>query len=205
MTVAYIRVSTAKQTGDGQRAIINQYAANQGIRIDKTIKETVSSRKKRQDRKVQNLIDMLESGDTVIVSEMSRLARSMQELFGIVSDIRERKATLIIAGDNRVIEPVESIDTNAWMFAVSIGAQLERELISERTKAALAVKREEGMKLGRPKGASKLAKHDEQINEWLDKGISKASIAKLLDCSRNTLYLYLDNRPKRKTKSANRS
>lgn len=205
MTVAYIRVSTAKQTGDGQRAIINQYAANQGIRIDKTIKETVSSRKKRQDRKVQNLIDMLESGDTVIVSEMSRLARSMQELFGIVSDIRERKATLIIAGDNRVIEPVESIDTNAWMFAVSIGAQLERELISERTKAALAVKREEGTKLGRPKGASKLAKHDEQINEWLDKGISKASIAKLLDCSRNTLYLYLDNRPKRKTKSANRS
>lgn len=122
----------------------------------------------------------------------------MTEVFSIIETIRERGARLEVVSEGLSIRPGKTdIKTEAVLSALSLAGRIERDMISERTKHALQARKAAGVKLGRPAGGSKLEKHDETIAGYLDKGISKASIAKLLDVSRSTLYAYLDARGKK--------
>lgn len=207
MNIAYIRTSTGGQDGQGQRKAILEYCASQGVKIDDWKTETVSSRVKRTDREISKIAEGLGNGDTVIVSELSRLGRSsITEVFSIIETIREKGAGLEIVSEGLSIKPGKTdIKTEAVLSALSLAGRIERDMISERTKNALQARKEAGVKLGRPAGGSKLEKYDDVIQGYLDKKISKASIAKLLDVSRSTLYAYLKAREKKgKPKRENR-
>jgi DNA invertase Pin-like site-specific DNA recombinase len=199
MNIAYIRTSTGGQDGQGQRKAILEYCASRGVKVDTWKEETVSSRVKKADREISRIAEGLQAGDTVIVSELSRLGRSsITEVFSIIESIRERGAGLEIVSEGLSIKPGKTdVKTEAVLSALSLAGRIERDMISERTKNALQARKGAGVKLGRPTGGSKLEKFDAEIQGYLDKKISKASIAKLLDVSRSTLYGYLKARENR--------
>lgn len=196
MTYAYLRASTGAQDHDGQRLSILQWAAGIGERIDQWTEETISSRTKYADREIAGLIDRLTTGDTIVTSELSRLARSMCELFSIVQAVRDRGASIVLAREGRTIGAAETIEGNAWLFAVSIGAQIERQMISERTKAALAARKAAGKPLGRPKGPgkSKLDEHRAEIVRALRFGAPIRHLARLYHVAPSTMQRYLNGR-----------
>lgn len=194
MNYAYRRMSTGKQDGEGQRGKILEWSAANGVKIDRWVSETVSSRKHRSERDVSVLVSKLEAGDMVLVSELSRLARSMGELVSIVQEVRERGASIAVADSGKVLTPEDDWQTDLYLMGMSVAAQIEREMVSQRTKAALQARKEAGMKLGRPKGSSKLRERDDEIARYLKLGINKADIAKLLGVARSTLYAYLEAR-----------
>ena len=195
MTVtAYIRISTDKQEVENQKHRINEYAAGQGIKIDNCITETVSSRK--TDREIYQLIDSLEPGDKIIVTELSRLGRSgMIEVSRILGTIQDKKASLSVIQNNIEIEPGKmSVEAQAIVFALSIASELERDLISERTKAALKARKDQGVKLGRPVGYSVLTGREAELDKYLKLGINKSAFAKLMGVSRGAVYNFLNKR-----------
>ena len=194
MNYAYRRMSTGVQDGEGQRSKVLEWCAANGVRVDRWVSETISSRKHRRDREVSTLVGKLEAGDMVVVSELSRLARSMGELVSIVQDIRDRGASLAVAESGKVLTPDDDWQTDLYLMGMSVAAQIEREMVSQRTKAALQARREAGVKLGRPKGSSKLRERDGEIDRYLKLGINKADIARLVGVSRSTLYSYLESR-----------
>ncbi len=196
----YIRISTERQEGDNQRHRINEYAAKNGLKIDSWIEETISSRK--NDRAIYGLVGRLEENDLIIVTELSRLGRSsVSEIFGILKDIQNKKAGLFVIQESIKIDGGKmSVQAETLVFALSIASRLERDLISERTKAALAARKAQGVKLGRPVGYSVLAGKETEIEKYLALGLNKTSIAKLLGVSRSTVYAYLEKKGKRKQK-----
>ena len=194
MNYAYRRMSTGVQDGEGQRSKVLEWCAANGVKVDRWVSETISSRKHRRDREVSVLVSKLERGDMVVVSELSRLARSMGELVSIVQDIRDRGASLAVAESGKVLTPDDDWQTDLYLMGMSVAAQIEREMVSQRTKAALQARREAGVKLGRPKGSSKLRERDGEIDRYLKLGINKSDIARLVGVSRSTLYSYLESR-----------
>ncbi|MBT4089379.1 MAG: recombinase family protein [Deltaproteobacteria bacterium] len=193
-TTAYIRISTEKQEVENQKHRINEYAAGQGIKIDNWIIETVSSRK--ADREIYQLIDNLEPGDKIIVTELSRLGRSgVTEVFKILGTIQDKKASLSVIQDGIEIDAGEmSTQAEVMVFALGIASKLERELISERTKAALKSRKDQGVKLGRPEGYSVLNGREPELDKYLKLGINKSAIAKLMGVSRGAVYNFLNKR-----------
>ena len=196
MTIGYIRVSTEGQDDKGQEHRIYEYANGKGYSVDNIVKETISSRKARKDRKITKLVEMLNPGDRILVTELSRLGRSsITEVGAIIEAIRDKGAGLSVVNEGIDIEPGKDIDLKAQavLSALLLAGRIERDMISERTKSALQARKAQGVKLGRPEG-SKLDNRVEEIDGYLEKGISKASIAKLLDVSRPTLYAFLNKR-----------
>ena len=209
MNIAYIRTSTGGQNGQGQRKAILEWSASRGVKIDTWEVESISSRVKKEERKISKITEGLTAGDTVIVSELSRLGRSsMMEIFSIIETIREQGAGLEVVSESLTITSGKTdIKTEAVLSALSLAGRIERDMISERTKHALQARKQAGVKLGRPAGGSKLEQYDDVIQGYLNKKISKMSIAKILDVSRSTLYAYLKNRgkagkPKRENRKA---
>lgn len=190
----YARISTNGQDAERQRLDIHEYAAKNGMAAPEIITETVSSRK--EDRQVFALIDRLEKNDVLIVTELSRLCRSMIELNGMVATVLQKGASIhVVTG-----KPVDaSIESQCMVFAIGIAAQIERDLISERTKSALKARKEQGVKLGRPEGKGK--KVDEAlkakgltvdyITGMANAGLSVAKIAKLIDLDARTVGAWL--------------
>jgi putative DNA-invertase from lambdoid prophage Rac len=192
MNYGYIRVSTDKQDFDNQRAAILNYVNAQDALTGKIefISETISSRK--SERAIYQLIDKLSTGDSLIIFELSRLARSMSELEAIRVKIAEKGATIYAISQNLIIKPDGSdIITQTLIFAFSISAQIERQMISDRTKSALAARKSQGLVLGRPAGQSKLDGHKQDIERYRQLGLNLTAIAKLLDCNRQTLANWL--------------
>jgi len=189
---AYLRVSTDQQDVDNQRHGILEYCNKNKINDLSFIEDTVSGKKKWKERKIGELIhNTMRPGDTLIVSEISRLARSTLQVLEILEVSAEQKFAVHIAKQNLVF--TEKGDMTSTIMATVLGmvAQIEREFISMRTKEALAAKKAAGMELGRPKGPAKAVKLDEKRSEilmLLDKGVSKRSIAKIVDCAPSTLY-----------------
>jgi len=194
MIYAYVRVSTDKQETENQKFEILKYANEKKLGNVEFIEETVSGRKSWKDRKIGTLISELKKGDILIVTELSRLGRSMLEIMELLSVLLRKGVELHVVKSNQVLK--DDLQSKVFAMAFSIAAEIERELISQRTREALQRRKAEGKPLGRPKGSysSKLDKYKEQIEELRAKGVSIASIAKILEVPYTTLYDYLRRR-----------
>jgi len=187
---SYLRVSTDKQDLDNQRVSVLEYANKNGLHDVQFVEETVSS--KLKDRKIFELVETLKDGDTLIVFELSRLARSMKELESIRVKVADRGADIHAISQNLIIKSDgNDIATKSLVFALELSAQIERDMISERTRNALAIRKSKGLPMGRPKGDSKVEKYREDIEKYFKLGINVTAIAKLIGCSRSTLNNWL--------------
>lgn len=196
MVVAYVRVSTQEQHLERQIRDLETYAEHHHWVIGKMVKEKITSR--TATRQIFPLLETLQKNDVLLCCELSRLARSMIELDQIVFSCQSRGITLHIvhgmAGSPLVIGNNEDIVSRTMLFAFQISAKLERDLLSSRIKSALATKKAQGMRLGRPLNSyrSKLEPYRPQIEMLLAKKVSISSIQKLLGvCTYATLYTYL--------------
>jgi DNA invertase Pin-like site-specific DNA recombinase len=195
MVYGYARVSTDKQDIERQRLELLDYANRYGLGSVKLTIETISSRK--QDREVYTMLDSLKAGDHVLVGELSRLARNMIELNGIICRIVQSGASLHVVSGALSGKPIDdSIQAQAMIFAIGMAGQIERDMISERTKSGLAARKAQGVKLGRPSGVSKLDSQAADIDKYLKLNVDKANIARIIGCSRGTLYAWLKARGK---------
>lgn len=196
MIYAYIRVSSDKQTTENQRFEILKFADEKKLSINHWLEETVSSTKKLKDRKLHSLIEKLSSKDSLILSELSRLGRSIMEVMSILNLLMEKGVKVFTTKER--YELGNNINSKVLAFAFSLSAEIERNMISQRTKDALARKRSEGKALGRPKGTlskkTKLTGKENTIKELLSKNISVSSIARILGVNRLTLSSYIKTR-----------
>jgi putative DNA-invertase from lambdoid prophage Rac len=196
MIYAYLRVSTDKQTVENQRYEILKYADTKKLSIDQWVEETASGVKSVKDRKVGELLTRMEKGDIFLVSELSRLGRNLMEVMSILHDCMEKDVKVFAIKEG--YELGNNINSKVLAFAFSLSAEIERNLISQRTKEALARKKSEGMRLGRPKGSQnkevKLTGKEEDIKKLLDKKVAVAAIARILDVNRLTVRSFIKTR-----------
>lgn len=196
MIYAYIRVSTDKQSVENQRFEILKYADTKKITIDKWVKETVSSRRKLTDRLLATTLDQLQSNDTLIVSELSRLGRNLMEVMSILHTCMDKDVQVHTIKEN--YELGNNISSKVLAFAFSLSAEIERQLISQRTKEALARKKKEGVKLGRPKGSlskqTKLSGKEDDIKILLEKDIGYSAIGRIFGVNRLTVKSFVASR-----------
>lgn len=196
MIYAYIRVSTNKQTIENQRFEILKYADAKKLSIDHWVEETVSSRRKLTDRLLGKTLEELKTEDVLIVSELSRLGRNLMEVMSILHTCMDREIQVHTIKEK--YELGNNINSKVLAFAFSLSAEIERQLISQRTKEALARKKSEGMKLGRPKGSlskqTKLSGKEEEIKILLDKQISFSAIGRILGVNRLTVKNFVESR-----------
>jgi DNA invertase Pin-like site-specific DNA recombinase len=192
MIFAYIRVSTEKQSLENQKYEILKFADQKKIQIDKWIEETVSGTKKIEDRKLGDLLKKMNNGDILITTELSRIGRSLMEVMSILHDCMNREIKVFTTKEK--YELGNNISSKVLAFAFSLSAEIERALISQRTKEALARKKSEGFKLGRPKGSfakeTKLTGKAEEIRHLLSKNVSKSAIARLMGVNRLTVVRF---------------
>lgn len=195
--IAYVRVSTNKQELENQRYEIERYCQARSIVVDQWDEEIVSGTVKLKDRKAGAMLEKLGSGDMLIVSEISRLSRSLRTVLNIIEDAIEAGVIITTVKENFVFGD----NLNSRIIAASFGlaAQIERSLISARTKEALARKKSEGIVLGRPAGSTKpenfkLHGKDEKILRYMEKRVPITAQARLLDVNRKTLSSYIQMR-----------
>ena len=191
----YIRISTSDQSIQGQEYGILRFAKDRHWTIDEIVNETVSGAVPYQKRKLGALLDQCKAKDTLIVTEISRLGRSLMEVLGVVNLCLSKGISLYTIKER--FELNDTINSKVLVFAFGLASELERQLISQRTKEALARKRADGVQLGRPKGSkgkSKLDGKEAEIGMFLAKGVTKASIAKILDCDPGTIAAFIKTR-----------
>lgn len=193
MIYGYIRVSTDKQNVENQRFEIENYCKERGMIVNAWIEETISGTKKIDQRKLGKLLNKLKKDDILICAELSRLGRNMFMIMSILNYCMEKEIKVWTIKDNYRLG--DDLTSKVLAFAFGLSAEIERNLISQRTKEALVKKRAEGIVLGRPKGRKssyyKLSGRDNLIKELLNKGIPKIQIAKILNVHRNTLSAYI--------------
>jgi DNA invertase Pin-like site-specific DNA recombinase len=195
MVYGYIRVSTDKQTVDNQRFEIERFCSKNSIVIDKWIEETISGIQLPEKRLLGSLLAEAKTGDLIICSELSRLGRSMFMIMSILNLLMINGVKIRTIKDNYQLG--DSIQAKILAFAFGIAAEIERDLISQRTKEALARKRSEGFALGRPTGRKsdklKLSGHEAEIQMLLDENISISAIARKFGVCRKTVVSFLNN------------
>jgi DNA invertase Pin-like site-specific DNA recombinase len=196
-TIGYIRVSTNQQDCSNQEYEILSYSQKNNFKVDSFISVEMSSRKNLDDRRINELLEQLLTGDHLIVSELSRLGRSTHEALGIINTLFQRKVSLTCIKQNLIMKDTNDIQTKMMVTMFSLFSELERDLISQRTKMSLQSKKMMGIVLGRPKGkigTSKLDSKREYILELLKKKVSVSSISRILDCNRGTVMNYIKSR-----------
>lgn len=196
MIYAYIRVSTDAQDCENQKIGINNKAKVLGINIDKYIMDSgVSGTKEPNKRALGGILKKLQPGDIIICSEISRLGRKLFMIMRILEHCMKCGAKVYTVKDG--YELGDNIQSKVLAFAFGISAEIERDLISMRTREALAYKRKCGIKLGRQYGSKnkhhKIDRHKDTIKKLLDKGVSKCAIARKIHISTPTLYTFLKN------------
>ena len=196
MIYGYIRVSTDKQTVENQRYEINQFCDRQEMVIEKWIEETISGAKNVEDRKLGKLLKRMKKGDILICSELSRLGRNLLMIMGILNECMNKDIQVWTIKDNYRLG--SDINSKVLAFAFGLSAEIERNLISQRTKEALARKRAEGVVLGRPKGKKsskrKLTGQEQKIKELLDKKVSYSAIGRILGVHRLTVSAFVKSK-----------
>ena len=193
MIYGYIRVSTDRQTVENQRFEINQFCEKQQIVVNKWIEETISGTKEVQERQLGKLLKRMKKGDVLICSELSRLGRNLLMIMGVLNECMNRDIQVWTIKDNYRLG--SDINSKVLAFAFGLSAEIERNLISQRTKEALARKKAEGVVLGRPKGSksakTKLNGQEKQIKELLEKKVSYSAIGRILGVHRLTVSSFV--------------
>lgn len=189
MIYGYIRVSTDKQTVENQRYEIQRFCEQEDIEIDQWVEETVSGSKEPEKRKLGMILKEMQKDDILISSELSRLGRSLLMIMSILNQCLKQEVMVWTIKDNYRLG--SDISSKVLAFAFSLSAEIERNLISQRTKEALARRRADGVVLGRPKGSKnsrlKLTGREEEICRLLKLGWSKSRIARHMNVHRITL------------------
>ena len=165
-TIACIRVSTNARDIGSQKHVIDEYARAEGITIDDFIELEIPAKKTIDKERISEILDRLDEGDLFIVSELSRLGRSTAQVIMIVNRLVEKKVRFIAVKQDIDIKGERDTSSRILASMFTLFAQLERDLISERTRLGLEARRAAGVKLGRPKGStgkSKLDPHKEQV------------------------------------------
>jgi DNA invertase Pin-like site-specific DNA recombinase len=193
MIYGYIRVSTDKQSVENQRYEINRFCEKNHLIVDKWIEEIISGTKKINDRKLGNLMKKMKKKDILICSELSRLGRNLLMIMSVLNECMNRDIQVWTIKDNYRLG--SDINSKVLAFAFGLSAEIERNLISQRTKEALARKKAEGRILGRPKGSKskikKLSGKEEKIKILLSKKKSKSAIARVLGVHRLTVTEFI--------------
>ena len=194
MIYGYIRVSTDMQTVENQKFELTRWAKRNNIHIDSWIEETISGAKDYKRRKLGALLKKVKEGDTILATEISRLGRSLLMVMEILNFCMNKGCKIKTIKDN--YELGGDIQSKVLAFAFGLSAEIERNLISQRTKEALARKKAEGIKLGRPLGKAKTVKlsgKEKYIKGLLNKNISKSEIARRLRVDRGTVANFIKN------------
>ncbi len=193
MIFGYIRVSSDKQTVENQRFEITNFANRQNMVIDRWIEETISGTKSYNKRLLGQLLKDVNKGDLIICAELSRLGRNLFMIMEILNICMQKECRVWTIKDNYRLG--DDIQSKILAFAFGLSAEIERNLISQRTKEALARKKSEGKVLGRPKGRKgshyKLTGHETDIQVLLSEGVSKREIARRYKVNRMTVASFL--------------
>jgi len=189
MTFAYVRVSTEKQSLENQRFALEEFAKKNGLVIEKWVSETVSGLKETKERKLGGLFKNAKKGDTIVISEISRLGRNIFMIIEALGYCVARGFRIISAKEGYHLG--DDLVSMVLAFAFSIAAQIERDLITQRTKEALARRKAEGKHLGRKHGFKpamrRLEERREEVFAALEGGVSQNEAAKRFGVGRNTL------------------
>jgi DNA invertase Pin-like site-specific DNA recombinase len=193
MTYGYIRVSTDKQRKDNQEYEITRFCQKNNIVIDEWIKETISGTKTPDKRKLGGLLDNIKEDDLIICAELSRLGRSLFMIMSILYGLMKIGAKVWTIKDNYRLG--DNIQSKVLAFAFGLSAEIERDLISQRTKEALALRRSEGVVLGRPTGKKsshvKLTGHEKEIKQFRKNGYSKSELGRMFGVNRMTVDKFM--------------
>ena len=196
MIYAYLRVSTEKQTLENQRFEVCRWAEERNITIDEFVEEAMSGGISIGHRKLGVLSERLHANDLLIVPELSRLGRSLLNVMSFLNACIEKHVRIFSIKEN--FEFADNINSKVLAFAFSLAAEIERQLISQRTKEALALRKTQGVVLGRPRGRKnsllKLSGKEREVEELLNKKISKAAIGRIFDVHRITVDKFIKER-----------
>lgn len=193
MIYGYIRTSTDKQNNENQHYEIEQFALSNNLIIDKWIEETISSKKDLDKRKLGKLLKRIKHDDIIISTELSRLGRNLLQVMSILHYCMNAGCQVWTIKDNYKLGA--DIQSKVLAFAFGLSAEIERNLISQRTKRSLDRLRAEGKHIGRTKGSKnrvkKLTGKEDLIHKLLSQNISKVKIAKMLKVDYTTLYKFI--------------
>lgn len=189
MNYGYIRVSSEKQTVENQRFEIEKFCKRNGVVINFWIEETISGTKDIEQRKLGTLLKKMKKDDILLCAEISRLGRNLLMIMSILHHCMKKEIQVWTIKDNYRLG--SDISSKVLAFAFGLSSEIERNLISQRTKEALARKKAEGVILGRPKGSKskvkKLTGKETEIRVLLDKKVSKSAIARIMGVHRVTV------------------
>lgn len=191
-TFAYLRVSTDRQDVDNQRHGILEYANSRHLSGLQFVEDMASGRTKWRQRQLGQMLETTQAGDVVIFAEVSRIARSTLQVLEVLEYCTEKAVHVHIAKQNMIFDG--SIQSKITATVLGMAAEIEREMISLRTKEALAARKANGMTLGRPLGSATKTKLDAkraQIESLINKGVSKRAIAKVIGCAPSTLHDFI--------------
>jgi DNA invertase Pin-like site-specific DNA recombinase len=196
MIYGYIRVSTDKQTVENQRFEINRFCEQKNLIIDCWIEETISGSKTYDKRALGGLLKNIKKDDVLICAELSRLGRNLFMIMDILNICMRKECNVWTIKDNYRLG--DDIQSKVLAFAFGLSAEIERNLISQRTKEALARKRAEGIILGRPKGSRskhvKLSGQEDVIRALIERNVSKCEIARIFGVNRMTVDSFIKDR-----------
>lgn len=197
LTLGYIRVSSDKQTVENQKLAILEYSRTHKLAVDEWIEIEMSSRKTTKQRRIDELMERLQKGDTLIVSELSRLARSVGQIAIIVDTLIKNGVRTICLKEGIDLNGKRDMSSKVMITMFSLFSEIERDLISERTKEGLRRAKAQGKLLGRPKGIpgkSKLDGKEQEIQDLLSKGVTKANIARICGVGATTMRHFIRSR-----------
>lgn len=193
-TTAYLRVSTDKQTLENQRDEITRFAKKKEMTIDRWVEEVVSGKVKDSDRRLGYTLKRLKKGDILIVSELSRLSRTLLDIMSIMHSLLARGVILYSVKENFCL--ADDINSKVILFAFGLAAEIERDLISARTKEALAARKEQGVTLGRKQGdcpkMQMLMDRKEEVLRQHTSGVTINGLCKIYGVSKGTMSKFLN-------------
>jgi DNA invertase Pin-like site-specific DNA recombinase len=195
--IGYLRVSTNQQDVANQRYSILEYTHKEGKKVNKFFSYQISSRKSMKERGIDELLEELKPLDCLIVSELSRLGRSLGQIIRIIDELIQHEIEFIAIKERIHIKGKQDKQNKIMVALFGLFAELERDLISERTKEGISAAKKKGVKVGRPKGKigkSKLDGKEKEIEFLLSKHVSKASISKMTDVAYSTLVHFIESR-----------